>query len=245
MTIGIYKLEFEGTSYVYIGQSKNIEVRYSNHISNMMDNTANFKLQAAYILFGRPSYSIICECEVKDLDIIELKYLSQYNCINKGLNILNNVTPNNTIRGFIPTRSKYSEEVYLSILMDCIEYPLSSSKDIATSTCSDTKTVTKLRNLQGYTWLKARYPAQYEELERINKESMVVQEPSVVPQITKKLVMYDTLVSPHGEEYNIEKGCARKFARDKDLNYESLNRVLNYRIPNLRGWHMKKAAPNT
>ncbi len=35
MTCGIYKLGFNGTDLVYIGQSENIESRYGSHIFNM------------------------------------------------------------------------------------------------------------------------------------------------------------------------------------------------------------------
>lgn len=54
MTIGIYRLCFNGTDQCYVGQSVNIEKRYKQHLSSFINNKANPKMMEAYIQYGNP-----------------------------------------------------------------------------------------------------------------------------------------------------------------------------------------------
>jgi predicted GIY-YIG superfamily endonuclease len=67
MTSGIYKLKFEGTSKVYIGQSVNIEKRFKEHIRSLKNRTSAKKLLSGFDTFGHPSIVILEECKDKDL----------------------------------------------------------------------------------------------------------------------------------------------------------------------------------
>lgn len=51
-------------------------------------------------------------------------------------------------------------------------------------------------------------------------------------------IVYPTIVSPIGVEYNIEN--AKKFARDHSLSYVYLNKVLNKHLPHIQGWYLKE-----
>ena len=241
MTIGIYKLSFTDTSFVYIGQSINIEGRYSSHISNMQSNTANYKMQAAYILFGNPKLSILKECLEEDLTKYELEYIDSYNSVLKGLNIINSDTPKNTLRGFIPKNSKYTEEVYVNVLLEIIEHPILSNLTISKNTEVEISVVTGIRNLSKHKWLKVRYPQEYAILEELYYSKKEVEQVPVAPYIPKPkvLIYYPILVCPDGVEYTIEKGTASTFAKAHNLNYTQLNRVLNNRIPHVVGWRLK------
>lgn len=243
MATGIYKLSFNETSFVYIGQSINIEGRYASHISNMQNNKANYKLQAAYILFGTPILTILKECSEELLTKYELEYIDSYNSVNKGLNIINSDTPKNTLKGFIPKTSKYTEEVYLSALLEIIENPILSNLSIAKNVGVEIGVVTGIRNLSKYRWLKVRYPNEYsilEELYHNKKEPTASIDISYIPN-PKVLVYYPILVSPEGLEYTIEKGTASTFAKAHNLNYTQLNRVLNGRIQHVVGWTVKNS----
>lgn len=65
MTCGIYLLRFTGLDKVYIGQSLNIEQRYRKHLQFLrnQDTKANYRMKAAYLLYGAPQLEILCECK--------------------------------------------------------------------------------------------------------------------------------------------------------------------------------------
>ena len=244
MTIGIYKLSFDSTSFVYIGQSENIEKRYVDHIGNMRNNNATYKLQAAYILFGKPSVEILVECSIEDLTKYELESIEIYASITNGLNILNGATPRAPLRTFIPINSKYTEDVYLNILLEIINKPILSSSTIAINTNTDTTTVTTLRNLTKHTWLKSRYPEEYVKLEKIHEKNIenstrINDTPNIEISVIKTVTYYPTIVSPDNKEYLIEKGTASDFAKLHDLSYTQLNKVLNGRILHVKKWKLK------
>lgn len=60
MTIGIYSLYWEEQDLIYIGQSQNIERRFTEHLYKLKNNThTNYKVQKAYITYGLPSTNIL------------------------------------------------------------------------------------------------------------------------------------------------------------------------------------------
>ena len=71
MTCGIYKLNFNNTEKVYIGQSIDIESRFSKHKSALSRGVAAPKLQAAHTLYGIPNLEILTECAISELNSYE------------------------------------------------------------------------------------------------------------------------------------------------------------------------------
>lgn len=243
MTIGIYALIFEGTEYTYIGQSKNIENRYENHLQSMLKGEASVKLMSAFILFNKPTLEVLCECSEDSLDTLELFYIHEFNSIEYGLNSLDNVTPNNIRKGYIPHNSRYSEEYYVNILIKCIENPTSTNKDIAVLTNTDTETVNNIRKLKRHTWLKVRYPIEYNIIEEQHYKylNILATIPKTVKEEKIKVIKkYPTIESPTGEIYDLEFGTVAKFAKSNGINYSGLNKVLNEHLPHIAGWKLKK-----
>lgn len=70
MTSGIYKMTFDDGS-VYIGQSVDIDARWSQHIKDMKAGKHTKKVQAAYDSYGLPDFTIIGYVHEDHLDIIE------------------------------------------------------------------------------------------------------------------------------------------------------------------------------
>lgn len=234
MKIGIYKLIFIGTEYVYIGQSRDIDARYVEHIANLRLEKANYKLMAAYILFNEPQLEIVELCSEELLDEKEQYYINIYDSINKGLNIsLVSHTPI-VDKGYIPHNSKYSENQYLELLKYLIENYELSNKEISKNTNIDINTVNKLRTLKGYGWLKIRYPELYSELEGLYEFYGIKPKNIVVAPTIKKV--YSKLISPQGVEYTIEFGSVHKFAKQHNINYSGLNKVLNKKLKHISGW---------
>lgn len=63
--IGIYKIENTINKKVYIGQSNNILIRFSNHKYELNSNKhSNSHLQRAWNKYGRENFifDILCEC---------------------------------------------------------------------------------------------------------------------------------------------------------------------------------------
>lgn len=244
MTIGIYCLTFTGTDYVYIGQSHNIENRYKEHLTELRCGTSNYKMSAAYVLFGQPELTILENCELNELDDYELMYISKYNSVHKGLNCFNGTTPRTEIKkGYIPVKSKYDEQTYYNILKACIANPNSPPRFIAELTNTDSITVSGIRNIKSHRWMEQRFPEEYKQLliiyntpkKKIEIQALKqkVEKPTTIP---KEKEYYPTILSPQDIEYTLEKGAARQFAKEHKLPYTSLNKLLNKRIDTCAGW---------
>ena len=232
MTIGIYSLKFEGTSYIYIGQSIDIEDRYKRHLSDLRNDRSNNKLTAAYTLFGAPTLHIIEECSLNDLDTKEMFYIQRFDCLNRGLNSFNGTTPRNYSKQAVSKRAKYSEDTYYKIMLECINNPMYSPKKIAELTSTDSVTVSNLRNFKSFTWLEHKYPEEYSKLKAIQSTPKKIYS----PVIEKKLEYYPDIVSPEGEVFKLAKGEVRSFAKMRGISYTGLNKVLNNKLEHISGW---------
>ena len=83
--IGIYKIT-SPTKKVYIGQSLNIEFRFSTY--KRLDCKRQPRLYASLNKYGvkKHKFEVILECEPYELNEKERYYQELYNTINKGLN---------------------------------------------------------------------------------------------------------------------------------------------------------------
>lgn len=234
MTTGIYSLQFKSTEYIYIGQSIDIEQRYSKHLSEMRNGKSSDKLAAAYFLFGTPSLFILEECLLEELNARELFYIQEFDCIHSGLNTLNGATPRNFDKQIMPKHSKYSEEQYYDIMLQCINNPMYAPKKIAEITDTDSITVSNLRNFKSYTWLEHRYPEEYAKLRAVR----AIPQKTYLPVIEKKLEYYPEIVSPEGEVFKLAKGEVRSFAKERGISYTGLNKVLNSKIEHISNWRL-------
>ena len=237
MTTGIYCLTFEHTDYVYIGQSINIEERFQEHLTELRTGTANYKMLAAYVLFNKPNLTILEECAENELNNKELQYISEFNCLEKGLNCFNGTTPRTNIRkGYLPVKSKYSEEVYYNILKACLEYPNCQPKYIADITQTDSITVSGIRNLRSHKWMEYKYPEEYAKLIELynlpRKEVIPIQKPE------KETVYYPEIVSPDGRLFKLAKGTAKSFAKEHSIPYTGLNKLLNGKVEHCAEWRL-------
>lgn len=90
--IGIYKIINISSKKVYIGQSKNIEKRWREHIKLLKKgNHHSIKLQRSWNKSGENKFEfeIIEECSIENLDSREQHWIDYYDSINKGFNIVN------------------------------------------------------------------------------------------------------------------------------------------------------------
>lgn len=89
MICGIYKITNKVNSKAYIGQSQDIERRWTKHRRELNNNShVNKHLQSAYNKYGADSFvwEIEEECEESLLDDREIFYIEKYDSFNNGYN---------------------------------------------------------------------------------------------------------------------------------------------------------------
>lgn len=122
MTCGIYLLSFNNTHKVYIGQSINIEHRYTRHLAKLRSNTHSIKLNEAYKLYGIPDYEILEQCEENKLNELEAYHIKLWDAITDGFNSAELIGVYNKQNGDTNPASKYTnnqiEEVFDYLLHD-------------------------------------------------------------------------------------------------------------------------------
>lgn len=87
---GIYCFYNKEEDAYYIGQSKNIEIRYQKHLTQLRQNIhKNYKLQKAWIKYGEEAFEfkILMEAPEDALNHLEDYYIKKFNSISKGYNI--------------------------------------------------------------------------------------------------------------------------------------------------------------
>lgn len=90
MSIGIYKIENLINGSIYIGQSIDIEKRWSTHISILnQNNHYNAHLQNAWNKYGSENFkfSIIEECKQFELNDREIYWIDKYDSFINGYNL--------------------------------------------------------------------------------------------------------------------------------------------------------------
>ena len=90
MSIGIYQIKNLLNGKVYIGQSVDIEKRWSTHKAELKNNYHyNIHLQNAWNKYGEDNFefSIIEECDMDELNAREIFWISKLNSCNSGYNL--------------------------------------------------------------------------------------------------------------------------------------------------------------
>lgn len=228
MTTGIYKLVFSNTTMVYIGQSLNIEYRYTNHINSLKNLRSPKKLQGAYNLYGVPSFHILEICSKEDLNILEIKYITEYDSFNSGFNATLGGENGPNLCGEANGMAQYKEEDYYNVLY-FLGFPEYSFTEISEITGVSIRVIQKISTRESHIWLEDYYPEEYQKLKDINS-------------IGRNTAMYNiirpnsTIVSPEGIEYDVIN--LAEFANEHGLDRNKLGTVLNNKRHTHRGWHL-------
>src|SRR3990167_8397172 len=160
MTCGIYKLNFNGTDKVYIGQSVNIEKRYKQHVLTLRNGTANYKLAEAYELYGVPLLEVLIECSISELDTYEDECIEIWESATTGLNVYATATEAPTYTGFGSGNSKYSKDQILDVFQYLVNTP-KSFLEISELTLVGISTVCGISLGQQHLWLREENPEMY------------------------------------------------------------------------------------
>jgi hypothetical protein len=165
MTCGIYKLKFNGTHKVYIGQSNNIEGRLRSHKNFMKSSKCSKKLKEAYLQYGMPSIEVIIECEEHELDLCENEAIIIWNSVVEGFNTLQKAedAPKYLAKGEEHVSSIYSnkqiEEAFLLMVRSKL-----TLKQVSETTGIEYHTLRSIRSQHNHKWLKEKYPTEYVDM---------------------------------------------------------------------------------
>lgn len=88
--VGIYKITNKLNNKCYIGQSVDIQQRWSKHLSTFNgEHTPDYKIYRAFKKYGLQNFTfeIIEECEQQQLDEREIYWINFYDSFEKGYNM--------------------------------------------------------------------------------------------------------------------------------------------------------------
>lgn len=240
MTCGIYRLVFEGTDRVYIGQSENIEVRFSRHLSRFKNGEAPFKLQEAYINFGAPKFEVLITCTSKELNNKENEFIQLYDTFNSGLNTLEKAGPP-CLSGIGNGNSKYSKEQIYKVFIETIEHPELTQQQVSDISGVSISSVRDIIYGKTHKWLQEEYPDKYEYMCSMKDTRVRISYDKYSKNGTgnKK---YPSIVSPEGVIHS-DISNAREFARINGLDQSSLSMLLNGHRKSHKGWKLCPVEP--
>jgi group I intron endonuclease len=161
--VGIYALYWEVSSMVYIGQSQQINRRFSEHIAMLKAGKhTNYKVTEQYSLYGLPELIILETCDVSKLNELEIAWTREFNSIEEGLNI---VEAGNVGYGSNSNASKYSKlqilKVFRALYSGSI---LITYKNISLNLGVNESLVADISRGSSHNWLQHKYPFLYRKM---------------------------------------------------------------------------------
>lgn len=196
MTTGIYRLVFKGTNKVYVGQAKNIEKRYTEHLYTFKHKLASKKLQQAYHQYGEPTYDILCECTEEELTENENLAIDVCNAYRDGFNTLR-VEGGSTrgLTGLQHPGSKYSKILILRVFSLLYTTTIPYSHIALKLGLSNQYLVNNIASGLHHLWLKTEYPIQFQKM----LDNKIVRNNTNLKTLTET----KQIKSPNGEIHNI------------------------------------------
>ena len=225
MTIGIYKLTF-GNS-IYIGQSINIEHRFTQHKASFYNEKCSAKIFKAFKQHGIPKLEVLQECKDLDLNICEQYWISLYNSVLKGLNTRSNATSGvTTLVGELNGNSKYSNDLIELVFKYLITDK--SHEEVCQLLNVNIQLVKRISSKKNHKWLQDKFPEEYKYL--LNRNGKSVTRTSAKEQG----IIYPSIKSPEGIEYKVD--SVRGFAKLHNLEPSGLCNLLNKKQKSHRKW---------
>lgn len=232
MTIGIYKLNFNGTNKCYIGQSESsIERRFTNHIRAMRERFTSKKLQEAYDYYGTPSLEILLECAIHELDDLEIEAIKVYDSINNGFNTMSGGSAGNGQYGDTAINALYDNIVYENILKMLSNDILPN--DIVKELDVNISVVRSIKKCENHKWLKQVLPKEYEIVESKHLNYSPKNNHAQARGIT-----YIPIVEiSTGKKYEVI--SLRETARILGMDSGNLSRLLNGQVDSYKGFMLE------
>jgi hypothetical protein len=239
MTTGIYKLNFDNTTQVYIGKSKNIRVRFRAHRTCMQKGIAAKKLQHAYDTYGLPTIEVLCECSENELNKYEKEAIEIFNPVANGFNTqyADSGIGISSKYGEDASFAYYDNETYIEIA-DLLANTTNTTIDIANTLNVSENVVRQIKQMVNHSWLANVVPKNYS---RIKQKLELYRSEGMSAKYQGKT--YASVVSPDGIEYNIDN--INKFGREHKLDSGNLCKLLNGEYIYYKGWRLSTTPKKT
>ena len=241
MITGIYKLDFKHTDMVYVGQAKDIQKRFSEHLYSFDKGTASKKLMQAYLKYGTPTCTVLCECNFDELNTLENEAIEICNSYNNGFNTFRLEGGSIRSRGGLDhNNSKYAKRVLLKIFS--LLYNTTIPYQGVADRCKVNKYVVhNIVSGTSHLWLKHDYPIQFDKM--LNNKTL--RNKLNVKSCSRMGISYPTLYGPNGLEYNNITNIAELCRNDPILSTKgpnarsSIGKVLKGTIGGYYGFYIK------
>lgn len=240
MTIGIYALYWQDKGLVYIGQTANIVRRITQHISYLKAGThENYKVQNAFDKYGMPQHYVLEECTLEDINNCEISWITEFDAINSGLNIIEG---GGHSYGVNHTTSKNSKlQIYKAfILLANTDEPFDY---IVKRTGVSRSILSHIVNKRVHTWLQEVRPEMYAKATRSRKHLAIKHNAKTRTGKGSKNCLYE-FISPEGEKFIAD--CITVFCRES-ARFDNIkaaqggfSRVLHGHRDNYYGWKCSK-----
>lgn len=235
MTCGIYLgAPLNGsTDKVYIGQSIDIEGRVKRHLSSLQRDCHIKKIQDGYNAYGEFSWEILKICSEEELDYYEEYYIKLFNAFTNGFNTYENSNSAPILYGI--DNGKVTEELvqlYQDILNTTILYPTYSRYKIAEMLGVPEYSISHIWYPIKNSWIVKYFSKEYDILDALRNNRRIGGATA-----KEQGIIYPILLNIRLEEHIVDN--ARSFANTYKLDTGDVNRLLNKKIPCVKGWIIK------
>ena len=223
MNIGIYALYWAEQDLIYIGKSINLSKRKYEHFRLLKNNKHVVKLQNAYNCYGLPVFHILCECDEKVLDELEVQWIAEFSAIDSL-----NTCPGGQDVGKDTTHaaSKFTKEQILHACELLSDYKV-SQKEVAVVTGISEAVISTILNGSRHTWIPKEIRDKLDSSRTLRYEYNL-------PNSKNKNC---SIESPDGIVYNNILSIT-DFAKTHRLLGTKLNEVLKGKRPHHLGWKL-------
>lgn len=242
MTCGIYKLVFENTDKVYIGQSVNIERRYKEHVYQLCNKLGSKKLQEAYLAYKLPQLNILQGCDIEELANLERECIDIYNSVDNGFNSIRYTHKVIGLQGPEHGSSKYSTECILQVFYLLVNSTELTYIQISNILNVSINVIAQIASLKSHLWLQEYDPTSYDILINLKNNRNKTTSDILDSRSSKsKGIIQPMLRSPDGTTYLLDN--VRKFCREHNLHNGSITAVLKGQRYSCKGWVICQEEP--
>ena len=217
MDTGIYKIVCEANQSFYIGSATNLKGRWRTHLSSLKyERHFNVRLQRCYNKYGKNSFSfeVLEKCLIEQLQEREQHWIDLHFNDSLCLNLNPNARTSHNAGGTLPEETK--KKITASLLKRYKD-PLYRKK------VADSHRGKKM-------------PPRDSEWSR--KQSLAqtgMKHPNWNPQSSIELQQIPySFISPEGQLF--EGKNIKQFARDHNLNYDCMNKLMRGQRQSHKGW---------
>ena len=232
MITGIYRLCFEGTDKVYIGQSTDIYLRYNIHKTNLRANKSSKKMQDAFDKYGMPTLDILVECTEQELNSLEADAIEIFDSVSNGFNTIDGSTHRSELKGELAGNAKYTNDQIEEAFMYLVDNKL-THREITEITGISRGAISDISTGLSHRWLQEKYPKLY--LNLLDLKGYARKSSKNTARSHGRI--YPEIISPEGVSFTVN--SLRGFCREHNLNHGCLGEVLRGHKTHYKGWKIR------